>query len=82
MKIYDMHIHGGEATPPTPEGLLENFEKAGVYGGVISLRNPTILSRWSMRKELRMSLVGQRGMRTDYFLFCRYIPERTTSVRR
>lgn len=34
MKIYDMHIHAGSGTP-NPEALLENFDKAGVYGGAI-----------------------------------------------
>ena len=34
MKIYDMHIHAGNGTP-NPEALLENFDKAGVYGGAI-----------------------------------------------
>lgn len=35
MRIYDMHIHIGATTPPNPQQLLENFEKAGIYGGGI-----------------------------------------------
>lgn len=34
MRIFDMHIHA-ENTKPDPAHLLENFAKAGVYGGCV-----------------------------------------------
>ena len=34
MKIIDMHIHG-KNTPVNPDCLIENFSKAGVWGGCV-----------------------------------------------
>lgn len=34
MKIFDMHIHG-KNTPENPDCLIENFSKAGVWGGCV-----------------------------------------------
>ena len=41
MKILDMHIHARNTTP-NPKGLLENMEKAGVFGGCIFSNRPKL----------------------------------------
>ena len=41
MKIYDVHIHARNTTP-NPKGLLENMEKAGVFGGCIFSNRPKL----------------------------------------
>ncbi len=57
MKIYDMHIHaeGGAAAPSV---LIENLEKAGIYGGsVISVRPRESYGKIKMDYEERMKNV-------------------------
>lgn len=57
MKIYDMHIHA-EAGAPNPGELIENMEKAGVYGGtVISVRPEESYGRFKLNYEDRMKNV-------------------------
>lgn len=40
MKIYDTHIHA-EGADPNPSKLIEDMEKAGVYGGAVFSVRPT-----------------------------------------
>lgn len=57
MKIYDMHIHA-ERGAPNPNELIENMEKAGVYGGtVISVRPEESYGRYKLSYEDRMKNV-------------------------
>lgn len=41
MKIFDMHIHANN-TKPDPEALLNNMQKAGVWGGCIFSNKPKL----------------------------------------
>lgn len=41
MKIFDMHIHANN-TKPDPEALLNNMQKAGVWGGCIFSNRPEL----------------------------------------
>ncbi|MBQ9922685.1 MAG: hypothetical protein IJO52_10890, partial [Clostridia bacterium] len=58
MKIYDVHIHAEGTGAPQPSKLIENLEKAGVYGGnVISVRPEESYGRIKMNYEDRMKNV-------------------------
>lgn len=57
MNIYDMHVHA-EGGMPNPDKLIENMEKAGVYGGtVISVRPEESYGRCKMNYEDRLKNV-------------------------
>mgnify|MGYP003307460662 CR=1 FL=1 len=57
MKIYDMHVHA-ETCIAEPNKLIENMEKAGVYGGtVISVRPEESYGRFKLNYEERIKNV-------------------------
>lgn len=57
MNIYDMHIHA-EGGAPNPDALIQNLEKAGIYGGtVISVRPKESFGRVKFDYEERIENV-------------------------
>ena len=43
MKIFDMHIHS-RGVEPSPEKLISDMDKAGVYGGCVFSNRPTLVN--------------------------------------
>ncbi|MBQ2881673.1 MAG: hypothetical protein IJE40_05345 [Clostridia bacterium] len=64
MKIYDMHIHA-EGAEADPSALIENLEKAGIYGGtVISVRPKESYGKIKMDSSI-YELLGFKKTESD-----------------